>query len=1160
MAIVDPRDISGLVAWYSAEAEAGYTNGQAMTGWTDQSGNGNHAVAGTTAPVWRSTLGSTSGPTVEFETAWFNLPSGVMTSATAGEVATFARARVDPQGWWNFGTNGDPSHFPYSGSLYDSFGSTGRPSTGAVSLDTWYRYQVMSKAGTWTAWRNGTQVYTTGTNTVAWPTVPAIGWSNASWQWRGRMSVFVLYNRELTTTERSDLDAWIAANPSGGLPIAALDLSGAGTLTSSATVGATGDSSLGGGGTLTSDSVVNVSGDSALVGDGTLAAGELFDFVGTLDTSGSGELGLSGSVSVSGAGALSGSGTLTLAGVPKPIATRTFSGAGTLTHSGKPNVGGAVTLSGSGLLHRTESFPLDGAGALTSTSVAGLKGTLAASGAGTLTLAGPAANFTGAGTLTGTVTLTEGSSSGGFGGAGVLVLAGRSDALNAPAALGVTQTHAEEIGWFRIFATPPGGDTTEITMFRGVPALVSGLSTKDPFSEEISSISFPQITLWDIPGEGDLDWLVPYSNIDIIWHNTGATSYSYQWEGFIVDESVSLGENDSVFTVECKGALYQLDNYLAKPTYPQQPIPYEVLLRDAFDPFLHPGSAVEPLGIEWPTGWDEIVPDFQSGQRQWFLRPWGVVTGQKWTGLTARNTGNWEPTLTAYVQSMLSLMFTKGGGQWTIRNDRGRKPILFLREPATASDPNLVVITPGIPGVTVQFSKDYTQSANVIYGRGQDIAGTQYSGMEVSLDGRSTYYQPFAFSPESHPDEANPRFDPYTIRREVQIEFPSGMNARAAEKVAKAQFKRFEDPGYTGEIVLKTDPKLLDGTPIPRFLIRAGSSVKVEGFRGIDLVMHVTATEWSMDSGEMRLTVDSKYRDALTVDEVRERTRDALATIRLISPGSFNTRTEDMLLPWSYSEGSGVMPQAATSLFFTKAKNDEPFPWRSLALQYPPKDFPEYYVKIKNPDRLTNASKNWASWNGSIEDGAVPVRFAQQGTVRLTQIAAYDKNGNVLPVRFHVGVYNNSGTNRSDMPRYPGNPTKILAPPGADFRGGQNNPFFKDAFEEMLNSGAVQSDGGYTYHESAGFQMGWGNYYEPAGYSPGLASRGAPKTGMLHDEQAWRFDTTQDPNFDVQDPKMAPMKYGVGALYIMIYCDDRTESYKGPVYFLGRFFRQEPGL
>jgi hypothetical protein len=270
-----------------------------------------------------------------------------------------------------------------------------------------------------------------------------------------------------------------------------------------------------------------------------------------------------------------------------------------------------------------------------------------------------------------------------------------------------------------------------------------------------------------------------------------------------------------------------------------------------------------------------------------------------------------------------------------------------------------------------------------------------------------------------------------------------------------------------------------------------------------------------------------------------------------------------MLLPWSYSEGAGVLPQGATELFFNKAKNNENFPWTSLALQYPPKDYPEYYVKLTNdPDRLTNANKNWVSWNGSKEDGAVPVRFAQQGTIRLTQIAAFDRNGNVLPVRFHVSVYNNSGVGYSDMPVLPygSNGGKILQPTGASFSSGQHNPFFKDAFEEILATGAVQSEGGYTYHESAGFQMGWGNYYEPAGHSPGLASRGAPKTGMLHDEQPWRFDTTQDKNFDAQDPNMRPQKFGVGNLYVMIYCDDWPDSYSGPIFFMGRFFRQEPGM
>lgn len=214
----DPRSIPGLVAWYSAEAETGYADGAAMTQWTDRSGNGNHAVAGATAPVWRAALGPAGGPTIEFEGGWFTLPSGIMSGATIGEVATIARARVDNQGWWSFGSS-DVPHFPYGGVLYDSFGSTSRPAIEPVSLDTWYRYQNLSKAGGRGAWLNGVQVDSAVTNSVSFPAAPELGRSNGAWIFRGRMPVFALYkNYEQTTTERADLHAWMVSNPSGGTP------------------------------------------------------------------------------------------------------------------------------------------------------------------------------------------------------------------------------------------------------------------------------------------------------------------------------------------------------------------------------------------------------------------------------------------------------------------------------------------------------------------------------------------------------------------------------------------------------------------------------------------------------------------------------------------------------------------------------------------------------------------------------------------------------------------------------------------------------------------------------------------------------------------------------------------------------------------------------
>jgi hypothetical protein len=299
-------------------------------------------------------------------------------------------------------------------------------------------------------------------------------------------------------------------------------------------------------------------------------------------------------------------------------------------------------------------------------------------------------------------------------------------------------------GYFRIYARPPGGDTVEITFFRDIPTQIQSMSSGDPFGDASLVLSFPQITIWDRPGSGDLAWLVPYTDIDVVWENVPGKNFEWTWEGFTIDESLSLTGAESSLTLECRGALHQADNFLAAPYYPQRPVPYEVLIRDALSPAKRPGLRTKEVKMEFPADWNTVVPEFNQPDYFWFLKPWGVTTGQKWTGLTSRSTGSWDPVLTGYVQGLLSVMFDEGGSQWTIRKDTGRKPALFLRRIPLKDDPEMLVIELGTPGVEITLSRDFTQSANVIYGQGTDAAGVAFSGMEINNLGDQTYFTPFS--------------------------------------------------------------------------------------------------------------------------------------------------------------------------------------------------------------------------------------------------------------------------------------------------------------------------------------------------------------------------------------------------------------------------------
>ena len=60
---------------------------------------------------------------------------------------------------------------------------------------------------------------------------------------------------------------------------------------------------------------------------------------------------------------------------------------------------------------------------------------------------------------------------------------------------------------------------------------------------------------------------------------------------------------------------------------------------------------------------------------------------------------------------------------------------------------------------------------------------------------------------------------------------------------------------------------------------------------------------------------------------------------------------------------------------------------------------------------------------------------------------------------------------------------------------------------------------------------------------------------MLVDESTWNWDLSARP-LDLLSPENNALEEYSGMLFVMIYCDEQLND---PVYFLGRFFRQEPG-
>lgn len=709
-------------------------------------------------------------------------------------------------------------------------------------------------------------------------------------------------------------------------------------------------------------------------------------------------------------------------------------------------------------------------------------------------------------------------------------------------------------GFFRVIVTPPNGTAQDVTFFRDAPTQINSMSTVDPFGCATAQVTFPAITSRDRGGSGDLKWLIPNANIDIVYFDAETRKPTeWAWEGFIVSEEIQAAER----SITCKGALFQLDNFMAAPSYPQQPIPYELLIKQSFDPTFNPSLRTKPLKIEYPEDWATIVPTY-TADTPWYLRPWGVQSGDRWTGLTTRSSGTWEPRLTGHIQTLLSVMYTDAGGQWTVRHDPGRSPVLRVRPALRYPTEQTLVVDNGAFGVDVRVSRDFTQSTNVVYAQGQDLAGTTFSGMQVTSDGKTTFFEPFAATPQVYPaSDTNPRLLPYMMRKESMLQIPQGIDEIAARDIAAQQVRKHADPGFTGSITLTSDP-LKNGKPFSRMLIRAGDTIQVRGLVGSDIIFHVADSTVNVQEETVTLSIDSKFRDTLTVDEVKARTRDALDPVRLLQTGRYSVTVQDLIKPWSYSDGSGIVPsggkQDATDLFNKLMPTTAQFPWQEWTTKYPPSKYPQYYIKI-NP-KSADATKNWS---GVDRDGvavaSVPVKMSQAGSIRLSQIAAYNAAGEVVPVRFHVGVYGNSGVNPQTMPMIPQDWVNTKEGGLTGYLAGQRYPFFPNAFEQQLADGTEQGNANYLLAAQADQAIAWGNYYEPAGFSPGLKSRGAPKSGRLVDETSWSFDTSTQTGFDKYNVQNTQKNPTVGMMYVMIYCDDQGNQ---PVYFLGRFYRQEP--
>lgn len=736
-------------------------------------------------------------------------------------------------------------------------------------------------------------------------------------------------------------------------------------------------------------------------------------------------------------------------------------------------------------------------------------------------------------------------------------------------------------GRFRLVISIPGQNarqstTADVTTVRGATTQLTSYTSSDPFGDSTASFTFPSITIFDDLDAADLrHWLHDFANVDVYWlpaiSASTPTAGTYTpiinpltnkpdiltpnvyytgpgpthtvvpnqvkvWEGYLASMEFSQDDNGSSLVIQCQGALFQHDRYTQKPFYPARPFTLESLIADALNPAKKPHLRTQPLKVQWPVGWSKVAPNYSSHSNALFTP--NIKPGTKWSGYQTRSTGAWDRVLTGFVQDNLAVMLTQDdsgvrpGNQWTVglerqstANPMGRTPVLYVRDRYKTAD---FSVWCGTPGISINMTRDTTQVGNIIYGDGTDFDGQVWRNAVIASDGSRTDYLPLAADRTVYPYTGNPSFNRAVFASEEYVKYGAGFGQDQATSSAQQTLRRDQDPGWSGTVTLKTDPTAL----LPRWLIRAGMTVQLLGFAGTGetgMPFHISQVEASPQSGTVTLTVDTRFRDLLTLEQSLARTRDPLTPTKMLQVNKNSLLIPDVLAPWDYTAGSGFIPKASTG-FFRYKPSDEPYPWVSWREKHAPSHYGSWYVRCN-----ANAPDRYHRWSGPI-----PILSAERGTIQRSEFIACDFYGRPLQVPFHVSIYDRKVPTTA-MPR--------------DIHG--PSPYINGAFADLDPRTGLPwtaSGGSNPLQAPAGLLVGWGNYQQRAGFSPGRESDGTKPTGLLFDDSTWTFDNTGNGKFILHPKPGQRQTASAITLYAQFYCE-----YSQPVYFMGRLYIQNLG-
>lgn len=241
-------------------------------------------------------------------------------------------------------------------------------------------------------------------------------------------------------------------------------------------------------------------------------------------------------------------------------------------------------------------------------------------------------------------------------------------------------------------------DGVDRSYFRGVPVLLLDDSHANPFGHETARLRFPQVSPFEKPGDGDIDWLHEGLGLRItLVSPISATDPDWTWSGYCHNLTPDFTEDGWGFIAEFKGFLYMTDDARNKPLPTAR-------LGGALDIGERVASALNVTAHHYPA-----------------VR---AVT----TGITTRKRGSLGESSMDYIRELLADAWTDDGKQWTVLTaPTGQIATIQLPDPTHVD----YTISLGQDGCDFSaLNEDTDELPNVIYGTWVDPDGGRHNRLK----------------------------------------------------------------------------------------------------------------------------------------------------------------------------------------------------------------------------------------------------------------------------------------------------------------------------------------------------------------------------------------------------------------------------------------------